>query len=88
MSQQQRIEEGFDRLVLAINAVHSAASGFPEVTADPVNPADGSAWVLVTPDGYAAAGFFGAMPILVVSGNSKYELSVKTATGIKRVHIK
>lgn len=88
MLQQERIAEGFNRLTQAINTLQESSRGFQEYTQDPLNPVEGEAWVLVSPDGYAAVGFFGAMPILYASGNSKYELSIKTSTGIKRIGIK
>lgn len=66
-----------------------AAAGFTEVATDPAAPVVGDAWVLrslVNPAG-TLQGFAGGFPLVLAADQNRFDLSIATSEGTKRVQI-
>lgn len=67
----------------------AAAATIPEVAADPATPGPGEAWVLRTllnPAG-TLQGFAGGFPLVTAIVTNRFDLSIATTEGTKRVQI-
>ncbi|MBA4285473.1 MAG: hypothetical protein C0434_08080 [Xanthomonadaceae bacterium] len=67
----------------------TGTANIPEVTADPTAPTAGDAWVLrsvVHPAG-TLQGFAGGFPLALAADQNRFDLSISTSEGTKRVQI-
>lgn len=66
-----------------------AAAGFTEVAVDPAAPVVGDAWVLrsVTNPAGTLQGFAGGFPLVLAADQNRFDLSIATSEGTKRVQI-
>lgn len=67
----------------------AAGATIPEVAADPATPGPGEAWVLRTllnPAG-TLQGFAGGFPLVLAADQNRFDLSIATTEGTKRVQI-
>ncbi len=67
----------------------ATAASIPEVDTDPETPAAGEAWVLrtlVNPAG-TLQGFAGGFPLVIAEDQNRFDLSISTTDGTRRVQI-
>lgn len=68
----------------------SSGGALPEYTTDPASPTVGQSWLLrevVNPAG-TVEGFVAGLPVLTLTDQSRFDLSVKTTEGIRRLELK
>lgn len=68
----------------------SSGGTLPEYTTDPASPTAGQSWLLrqvINPAG-TVEGFVAGLPVLTLTDQSRFDLSIQTTEGVRRLELK